>query len=158
MSMSEDQSKEWPSLSLLYFNKTLLLKNFEWSSLVSGPRLNSSPLKAKNPRVFHGSATWTKFHLGGSSRILQDKVKMLGVLVLCSPSKNVFCCTLLTLWCVCVNEWHTLCKASEEPCSVVPRWPYRAYGRNPIGFSTDLPMPRGTQYLLWGWARNGQSR
>ena len=37
------------SLSLLYFNKTLLHKSSEQSSLVSGPGLNSSPPGAKNP-------------------------------------------------------------------------------------------------------------
>ena len=42
------------SLSPLYFNKTLLHKSSERSSLVSGPRLNSSPPGAKNPGVF----TW----------------------------------------------------------------------------------------------------
>ena len=35
----------------LYFNKTLLHKSSEQSSLVSGPRLNSSP-EAKNPSLF----------------------------------------------------------------------------------------------------------
>ena len=45
------------SLSLLYFNKTLSHKSSEWSSLVTGPGLNSSPLEAKNPSIFHGSAT-----------------------------------------------------------------------------------------------------
>ena len=45
------------SLSLLYFNKTLLHKSSEQSSLVSGPGLYSSPLEAKNPGVFCGSAT-----------------------------------------------------------------------------------------------------
>ena len=39
-------------LYLLYFNKTLLHKSSERSSLVSGPRLNSSPPGAKNPSVF----------------------------------------------------------------------------------------------------------
>ena len=72
------------------------------SSLVSGPGLNSSPPGAKNPSVLRGSAT--TFHLGGLSGILQDKVRMLGALVLCSPSEHVFCCTLLTLWCASVNE------------------------------------------------------
>ena len=38
------------SLSPLYFNKTLLHKSSERSSLVSGPRLNSSP-EAKDPGV-----------------------------------------------------------------------------------------------------------
>ena len=42
-----------PSGSSLYFNKTLLHKSSERSSLVSGPRLNSPP-GAKNPGVF----TW----------------------------------------------------------------------------------------------------
>ena len=40
------------SLSLLYFNKTLLYKSSEQSSLISGPGLNSSPPEAKNPGVF----------------------------------------------------------------------------------------------------------
>ena len=134
-------------LSPLYFNKTLLHKSSEWSSFVSGldwifllwrPRILAS---------LHGSAT--TFHLGGLSRILLDKVRMLGALVLCSPSEHVFCCTLLTLWCACVSEWNTLHEASEEPCSAVLRWPHTAYGRNLLGVYTDLPMPRGTQCLLW---------
>ena len=45
------------SLSLLYSNTTFLQNSSEWSSLITGPRLNSSPLKAKNPGIFHGSAT-----------------------------------------------------------------------------------------------------
>ena len=45
MSMSE-------TFSLLYFNKTLLHKSSEQSSLVSGPGLNSPPPEAKNPSVF----------------------------------------------------------------------------------------------------------
>ena len=40
------------SLSPLYFNKTLLHKSSELSSLVPGPGLNSSPPGAKNPSVF----------------------------------------------------------------------------------------------------------
>ena len=39
------------SLSPLYFNKTLLHKSSEWSSLISGPGLNSSPPEATNPGV-----------------------------------------------------------------------------------------------------------
>ena len=79
------------SLSLLHFNKTLLHKISEQSSLITGPRLNSSPPKAKNLGIFCGSAAI--FHLGGSSRIPQNKVRMLGALVFCSPSELVFCCT-----------------------------------------------------------------
>ena len=44
------------SLSPLYFNKTLLHKSSERSSLITGPGLNSSP-KAKNPGILHSSAT-----------------------------------------------------------------------------------------------------
>ena len=40
------------SLSPLYFNKTLLHKSSEKSSLISGPRLNYSPPEAKNPGIF----------------------------------------------------------------------------------------------------------
>ena len=49
------------SLSLLYFNKTLLHKISEQSNFVSGLRLNCSPLEAKNPSVFHSSATTFQF-------------------------------------------------------------------------------------------------
>ena len=44
-------------MSLLYFNKTSLHKSSKQSSLISGPRLNSSPSEAKNPGIFCGSAT-----------------------------------------------------------------------------------------------------
>ena len=60
MSMSE-------TFSLLYFNKTLLHKSSEQSSLVSGPGLNSPPPEAKNPSVFHGSATTFHEDGGGSN-------------------------------------------------------------------------------------------
>ena len=112
----------------------------------------------QRPRILasvRGSVT--TFHLGGSFGILHYKVRMLGALVLCSPSKHIFCCTLLTLWCACVNEWNALQEASEEPCSVVPQWPHTAYGRNLLGVYTYLLMPRGTQCLLRGPTRNGQS-
>ena len=99
----------------------------------------------------------TTFHLGGFSEILQDKVRMLAALVLCSLSKHVFCCALLTLPCACVNEWHALRKASEEPCSVVPRWSHTAHGRNLSGVYTDLPIPRGTQCLLRELTRMGKA-
>ena len=46
------------SLSLLYFNKTLLHKSSKWSSLISGPGSNSSP-EATNPGVAHGSQQQT---------------------------------------------------------------------------------------------------
>ena len=63
VTFSGDQSLLSLSLSLLYFNKTLLHKSTEWSCLISGPRLNSSPPEAKNPSVFLGSTTifqWLK--------------------------------------------------------------------------------------------------
>ena len=101
-----------------------------WIVLLWRPRILAS---------LRGSAA--TFHLGGSSGILQDKVRMLGALVLCSPSW-----TFLTLRCACVNKWHTPCKESEEPCFVVPQRPHMAYGRNLSGVYTDLPMPRGTQW------------
>ena len=48
-------------LSLLYFNKNLLNKSSERSSLVTSPGLNSCPPEAKNPGVFHGSAATFHF-------------------------------------------------------------------------------------------------
>ena len=95
--------------------------------------------------------------LGPKDSFIQDKVRMLGALVLCSPSEHIFHCTLLTLQCGYVNEWNALREASEEPCSVVPQRPHTAYGRNLSGVYTDLPMPRGTQHLLQEPTRNGQS-
>ena len=46
------------SLSPLHFNKTLLHKSAERSSLVSGPGLNSSPPEAKNPASYHSATTF----------------------------------------------------------------------------------------------------
>ena len=140
-------------LPLLCFNETLLHRSSEQLSLVTGPGLNFSPPEAKNPASLRGSVTTC--HLGGSSGILQDKVRMLGALY--SPSKYIFWCTLLTLWCSCMDEWNALCGASEEPCSAVPQWPHTPYSRNLLGVYTDLPMPRNTQCLLWWPIRNGQS-
>ena len=142
------------TLIKLYYTKALndqaLSLAPDWILLLRGPRI---------PVSSHDSTT--TFHLGGSSRILQDKVRMLGALVLCSLSKHVFCCALLTLRCACVNEWHALREASKEPCSAVPWWYHKAYGRNLLGVGrgayTDLPMPRGTQCLLQESTRNGQS-
>ena len=148
-----------PVISFLYLPYTLIKLNYtkalsdqasslalDWILLLQRPRI---------PVSFHVSAT--SFHLGVSSRILQDKVRMLGALVLCSPSEHVFCCTLLTLRYACVDEWNALSEANEEPCSVVPWWPHTAYGRNLSGVCTNLPMPRGTPCLLWGtdqkWAK-----
>ena len=58
-------SLEKLSLSPLYFNKTLLHKSSEWSSLVSGPGLNSSPPEAKNPSIL----AWFNNNLSISFRI-----------------------------------------------------------------------------------------
>ena len=76
------------------------------------------------------------WHLGGSSMILQDKMRMLGALVLCSPSKHVFCHTLLALQCACVCDWLKethMCEPRAVFQSAVPQWPHTAYGRNPVG-------------------------
>ena len=147
-------AKSWTWLSDWTELKTLLHKSSEWSSLISGPRLNSSPPEAKNPSVFCVGSNLLSWGLIQDS---SGQGKDAWILVLCSSSEHVFCCTLLTLQCACVNEWHTLHEANEEPCSAVPRWPYMAYGRNLSGVYTDLPMPGGTQCLLWRLTRNGQS-
>ena len=98
----------------LYYTKALSDQAsslaLDWILLLWRPRI---------PASLHGSTT--TFHFGGLFGILQDKVRMLAALVLFCPSEHVFCCTLLTLWCACVSEWHALCKASEEPCSAVPQ-------------------------------------
>ena len=147
----------WQKLSLspLYFNRTLLHKSSEWSSLSLALDWILLLWRPRTPASLCDSEK--TFHLGGSSRILQDKVRMLEALVLCSPSKHIFRCTWLTVQCGCVNEWNALHEASEEPCSAVPRQPHTAYGRNLLGVYTDLPMPRGTQCLLQEQTRNGQS-
>ena len=84
------------TLIKLYYTKAL---SNQASSLAPDEFFSSG---GKNPSVFYGSAT--NFHLGGSSGILQDKVRMPGALVLCSPNRPVFCCTSLTLQCACVYE------------------------------------------------------
>ena len=138
------------TLIKLYYTKALSNQASslapDWILLLWGPRILVSLCDST-----------TTFHLGGSSTILQDKVRMLGALVLCSLSEHVFCCALLTLQCACVNEWHALGEASEEPCSAVQQWPHMAYGRNPVGGSyrpanaTRHPMsPSGTDQK---WAK-----
>ena len=129
----------WPPLmpvrSFLYLLDTLIKLYYtkalsdqasslapDWILLLRGPRI---------PASLRDSTT--TFHLGGSSGILQDKVSLLGALVLCSLSEHVFCCALLMLRCACVNEWHALHEASEEPCSAVPWSSHVAYGRNLSG-------------------------
>ena len=61
------------SLSPLYFNKTLLHKSSERSSLVSGPRLNSSPLGAKNPSVL----VWFNNNLSITNTLFQQHKRRL---------------------------------------------------------------------------------
>ena len=117
-----------------------------WILLLQRPRILAS---------LHGTAT--TFLLGVTSRTLQDKIRMLGALVLCSHSEHVFCCTLQSLQCACVNKWNGLCEAGEEPCSAVPWWPQTAYSRNLSGVYTNLPMPKVTQRLLREPTINGQS-
>ena len=138
------------TLIKLYYTKALsdqaLSLARDWNLLLQKPRILAS---------LHGSAT--TFHPGGLSGILQYKVRMLGALVPCSPSEHVFCCTLLTLQCACMNEWNALREASEESCSVVPPRLHMAYGRNLSGVYTDLPTPRGTQGLLQGPTRSGKN-
>ena len=54
------------SISQLYFNKTLLHKSSERSSLVSGPRLNSCPPEAKNPASYRSATTFHNDNQRGS--------------------------------------------------------------------------------------------
>ena len=149
MSMSGAFSTSFILLIKLYYTKALSDQGLslapDWILLLWRPRI---------PASLRDSAT--TFHLGALSGIFQDKVRMLGAPVLCSPSEHTSCCTLLTLRCACVNEWNALRKASEAPCSAVPRWPHIAYGRNLSGVYSYLPMPRGTQCLLRRPTRSGQ--
>ena len=144
--------------SFLYLLYTLI--QLYYTKALSDPASSLVPnwirllQRARIPASYHSATT---FHLRGSSRILQDKVRMLGALVLCSPSEHVFRCTLLSLPCACVNEWNALCEASKEPCSAVPQRPHTAYGKNLSGVYNNLPMPRGNQCLLWEPTRNGWS-
>ena len=54
-------------LSPLYFNKTLLHKSSEQSSLVSGPGLNSSPPEAKKPAFYCQQQPFSGTGRGNSS-------------------------------------------------------------------------------------------
>ena len=109
--------------SLLFLLYTLI--KLYYTTALSVPASSLAPdwilllWRPRTPSSLRDSAT--TFHLGGSTGILQDKVRMLGALVLCSPREHASCCTLLTLQCACVNEWHAPPKVSEEPCSAVLR-------------------------------------
>ena len=137
------------TLIKLYYTKVLSNQAsslaLDWILLLWRPRILAS---------LRDSATTC--HLGGSSWIVQDKVRMLGALVLCSPSKHVFCSTLLTLWCACVNEWNALHESSEEPCSAVPRWPHMAYGRNMSGFIPTCQCKEAPNVSSGDWPEMGK--
>ena len=128
------------SLCLLYFNKTQLHKSSEWSSLVSGPRLNSSPLEAKNPGVFHGSATtfqwalWYSAKLGTTQsshwtvqsnllirpRVTGNVTKLLWAM-LDLPLWSSYCCFFFVL--TTRSLWILFCQSGPEPGSTaVKAW------------------------------------
>ena len=66
------------SLSLLYFNKTLLRKSSEPSSLIIGPGLNSSPPETKNSGIFCGSeTTFQQYFLKLSVSLVAQRLKRL---------------------------------------------------------------------------------
>ena len=55
---------------------------------------------------------------------------------------HVFCFTLLTLWCPCVNEWYAMSKVSDEPWSAVLRCFITAEGSPRKGsLARDLYWP-----------------
>ena len=105
------------AFSPLYFNKTLLHKSSERSSLFSGPGWNSSPLEAKNPGVFHGSSTtfqvvvvvvqlfshvwffaipWTAAHQASLSfTISQSLLKFMSIESVMSSNQLILCRPLL---------------------------------------------------------------
>ena len=83
------------TLIKLYYTKAL--SDQAWSLALDWILLR----RPRIPVSLRGSAT--TFHLEGPSRILQEMVRILGALVLCSPRKHIFCCTLLTLRCACVK-------------------------------------------------------
>ena len=107
-----------PVRSFLYLLYTLI--KLYYTKALSDQALSLAPdwiLLLRGPRILvYSRDSTTTFHLGGSSGILQDKVRMLGALVLCSLSEHVFCCALLTLRCACVNEWHALHEARTLLC------------------------------------------
>ena len=82
--------------SLLYLLYTLI--KLYYTKTLSNQALSLAPnwiLLLQRPTIPVSFRSAITFHLGGSSGILKDKVRMLGALVLCSPSEHVFCCTLL---------------------------------------------------------------
>ena len=106
-----------------------------------------------------GQESWCLFvqqqpFLLEAPKILQDKVRMLGALVLCSPSDHVFCCTLLTLWCAYVSEWNALSEASEEPCSAVPQWSYMT--ETCWGFTQICQCQEASNVSLRDWPEMGK--
>ena len=90
--------------SFLYLFYTLIKLDYTKSLSDQASSLASDEFSSGGQESQRLSWFSNNFPLGGSSRILQDKVRMLGALVLCSPTEHVFCCTLLTLWCACVDE------------------------------------------------------
>ena len=108
-----------------------------------------------------GEESWYRestkiLHLGGSSGILQDKVRMLGAVALCSLSEHIFCCALLTLRCATVNKWHSLLEARGEPCSAVPQWSHMAYGTNLSGLIPTCQCQEAPNASIGNWPEMGK--
>ena len=75
------------SLSLLYLNKILLHKSSKWSSLVSGPRSNTSPPETMNPGLIHGSQH-QPFRTTSTEHLLNTGIRVKSLqscLTLCDP-------------------------------------------------------------------------
>ena len=103
------------SISLLMymsevFSVTLIklcyTKALAWSSLVPVPKAKSSSSEIMNPTPFTIS-----YHLGSCPASSGEDKNIKGSTFSAFP--------VYTFSASCVNEWHALCEASDEPCSAV---------------------------------------
>ena len=91
----------------------------------------------------------------------QDKVKTFRALVLCSPSKHIFCFTLLNVQCACVWLIERNAQRNVKP-ELCPNLRFCGnliwFMAESLGDYTDLLMSRGTQRLLWGRSQRWMKR
>ena len=133
MSMSE-------AFSLLYFNKTVLYKSSEQSSLVSGPGLNSSLPEAKNPSIFRCS---TSTFRGGEAPSLHERLPCYESWAPCTRCAEIMAPHLRLHHGSALGSWE-----STSPFRTLSFWFCEGWGRRTLFWSVCYST--GAEVLLTG--------
>ena len=124
-------------LSPLYFNKTLLHKSSEQSSLVSGPGLNSSPPEAKNPTSYRSATTFQGYQQIWQSKLTEHSPLVYFLIKLYSVPQVYLYTALKQLW---KRFLWTLELGSDGKKKYFPQWKLDSF---------SLKLARKTHWLIF---------